>query len=276
MRPSTLAAVGLALAKPRLIRGAQKAIQNGAPARMTAHRDRPQNLVPSEATLPARPEARTEHGSLVVVQERVLADISHELGNFFHKLYYWSDFIKTDNETAKKADSTAGHMLERTIANLEEFLKVALEYFHPITLNFTKVSVGELLDGFMVHLGSHLNGNAVEVRRDDIDPPATILVDPTRISQAFRIALHHVHEDLKLGGALTVTLGTARRRDFDGLEMRLDVEPKAPASPLFRGAEAGVEWAVAQKLIELHGGEIVERYETNGRKVVMIFLPLYV
>jgi len=26
----------------------------------------------------------------------------------------------------------------------------------------------------------------------------------------------------------------------------------------------------------LHGGEIVERYETNGRKVVMIFLPLYV
>lgn len=243
---------------------------------MTAHRDRPHSLVPAEAALPGRLEAHAEHGSLVVVQERVLADISHELGNFFHKLYYWSDFIKTDSETAKKTDSTAGHMLERTIANLEEFLKVALEYFHPITLNFTKVPVGELLDGFMVHLRSHLNGNAIEVRRDAIEAPATILVDPTRISQAFRIALHHVHEDLKLGGALTVTLGTARRRDFDGLEMRLDVEPRAPASSLFRGAEAGVEWAVAQKLIELHGGEIVERYETNGRKVVMIFLPLYV
>ena len=243
---------------------------------MTAHRDRPHSIVPAESPLPARHEERSEHGSLVVVQERVLAEISHELGNFFHKLYYWSDFIKSDSETAKKADSTAGHMLERTIANLEEFLKVALEYFHPITLNFTKVPVSELLDGFMVHLASHLNGNAVEVRRDEIHSPATILVDPTRISQAFRIALHHVHEDLKLGGALTVTLGTARRRDFDGLEMRLDVEPKVPASPLFRGAEAGVEWAVAQKLIELHGGEIVERYETNGRKVVMIFLPLYV
>ena len=109
-----------------------------------------------------------------------------------------------------------------------------------------------------------------------IDSPATILIDPARISQAFRIALHHIHEDLKFGGALTVTIGTATRRDFEGLEMRLDVEPKAPASLLSRGAEAGVEWAVAQKLIELHGGEIVERYETNGRKVVMIFLPLYV
>ena len=38
----------------------------------------------------------------------------------------------------------------------------------------------------------------------------------------------------------------------------------------------GVEWAVAQKLIELHGGEIIERYESDGRKSVMIFLPLYV
>ena len=188
--------------------------------------------------MPARPEARPEHGSLVVVQERVLADIAHELGNFFHKLYYWSDFIKTDTETSKKADSTAGHMLERTIANLEEFLKVALEYFHPITLNFTKVPVEELLDGFMAHLSSHLNGNAVEVRRDQIDPPATILVDPTRISQAFRIALHHVHEDLKLGGALIVSLGTAKRRDFDGLEMRLDVEPSAPASKKARSSKS--------------------------------------
>jgi signal transduction histidine kinase len=240
---------------------------------MTAPRQRSPGSTPA----PSRGEARaTEQGSLVVVQERVLAEISHELGNFFHKLYYWSDYIKTDGETAKKGDSTAGHMLERTIANLEEFLKVALEYFNPITLNFTKVPVAELLDGFMTHLGAHLNGNEVRVFRDDIEEPGTILVDPNRISQAFRIALHNVHEDLKSGGALTVSLGKGNRRDFPGLEIRLTVEPKVPASSLLRGAEAGVEWAVAQKLIELHGGEIVERVESNGQKVVLIFLPLYV
>jgi hypothetical protein len=37
-----------------------------------------------------------------------------------------------------------------------------------------------------------------------------------------------------------------------------------------------VEWAVAQKLIEMHGGEIVERCDANGRRTVVIFLPLYV
>jgi signal transduction histidine kinase len=222
------------------------------------------------------PEERHDQGSLVLVQERVLAEIAHEIGNFFHKLYYWSDYIKSDTEGARKADSTAGHMLERTISNLEDFLKVALEYFNPIKLSFTKISVGELLDGFMMHLGSHLNGNDVRVWRDEIGEPATILVDPARISQAFRIALHKVHEDLKAGGALTVALGTGSRREFPGLEMRLEVEPKAPRSALSRTAEAGVEWAVAQKLIEMHGGEILEEYDANGRKVIDIFLPLYV
>jgi len=245
---------------------------------MTAHRDRPSNLADPTTAVAAPSEESAEHGSLVVVQERVLAEISHELGNFFHKLYYWSDYIKSDSDSdaARKADSTAGHMLERTISNLEDFLKVALEYFYPIRLNFTKIAVGELLDGFMTHLSAHLNGNEVRVFRDEIGEPATILIDPARISQAFRIALHQVHEDLKSGGALTVSLGKGTRRDFPGLEMRLDVEPKVPPSPLFRTAEAGVEWAVAHKLIEMHGGEIVERCDASGRKTVLIFLPLYV
>jgi len=71
-------------------------------------------------------------------------------------------------------------MLERTISNLEDFLKVALEYFYPIRLNFTKIAVGELLDGFMTHLSAHLNGNEVRVFRDEIGEPATILIDPAK------------------------------------------------------------------------------------------------
>jgi signal transduction histidine kinase len=243
---------------------------------MSTHQQRPRS--PSDRAAPvAAPnqDSQLEHGNLVVVQERVLAEISHELGNFFHKLYYWSDYIKGDAEGAKKFDTTAGHMLERTITNLEDFLKVALEYFHPIKLSFTKITVSELLDGFMTHLGAHLNGNEAHVTRDDGGDPGTILVDPARMSQAFRIALHHVHEDLKSGGALTVNLGKTSRRDFPGLEICLTVTPKVAPSPLFRTAEAGVEWAVAQKLIEMHGGEIIEELDQHGRKIVLIFLPLY-
>ena len=243
---------------------------------MSTHQQRPRTPHDRPAAVSApNQDTQLEQGNLVVVQERVLAEISHELGNFFHKLYYWSDYIKGDAEGAKKFDTTAGHMLERTISNLEDFLKVALDYFHPIKLNFTKIAVAELLDAFMTHLGAHLNGNEVHVNRDEIEQPATILVDPARISQSFRIALHHVHEDLKSGGTLSVSLGKTTRREFPGLEISLMVTPKVAPSPLFRTAEAGVEWAVAQKLIEMHGGEIVEELDNHGRKIVLIFLPLY-
>ena len=122
------------------------------------------------------------------------------------------------------------------------------------------------------HTGTHVPAAIWERLNDN----GRILVDPARISQAFRIALHQIHEDLKSGGALTVSMGKGSRRDFPGLEMRLEVEPKVPPSPLFRTAEAGVEWAVARKLIEMHGGEIVEQYAQNERRAVLIFLPLYV
>ena len=68
---------------------------------MTAHRERPPSYTDQPAPPSVAAEESSEHGSLVVVEERVLAEISHELGNFFHKLYYWSDYIKSDSEGAR-------------------------------------------------------------------------------------------------------------------------------------------------------------------------------
>src|SRR5262249_30486043 len=89
--------------------------------------------------LPARTAPRPEPGTPVFVQEKVLAEIAHELGNFFHKLYYWSDYLK-ERPARKSADSTATQMLERTIKNLEDFLKVSLDYFHPTQLSFMRMA----------------------------------------------------------------------------------------------------------------------------------------
>src|SRR2546427_7607873 len=79
-----------------------------------------QKLGPLAARSPA---LRAEPATPVVVQEKVLAELAHELGNFFHKLYYWADYLK-EQPAPKSADSTAVQMLERTIKNLEEFLKL--------------------------------------------------------------------------------------------------------------------------------------------------------
>ena len=65
---------------------------------------------PPAAAVVAPPEGAVP----VYVQEKILAEISHELGNFFHKLYYWSDYLR-ERPTRKNADSTVSprYNLER-------------------------------------------------------------------------------------------------------------------------------------------------------------------
>jgi len=230
---------------------------------------------PKLGPLAARsPALRGEPATAVVVQEKVLAEIAHELGNFFHKLYYWSDYLK--EKPAKSADSTAVQMLERTIKNLEDFLKTSLDYFHPTQLSFTRMGVGELLQGFLVQVRAQLNGTPITVSDDDVwrGEDAEVLIDPGHLSRAFEVAVRHLTKQVGPESSVTIGLERSARRDRAGLEVGFQLRQPNEASPLFRTAEAGIEWAVAQKVVALHGGELLERNEGPEAKSLVIFLPL--
>jgi len=234
--------------------------------------DARQKLGPRAVRTPA---PRAEHGTTVLVQEKVLAEIAHELGNFFHKLYYWSDYLK-EKPARKTADSTAAQMLERTIKNLEDFLKVSLDYFHPTQMAFTRMGVKELLEGVLFQVRSQLNGTPVTVgdvsRWGDVD--ADVLVDPSHLSYAFEVAVRQITKQLGADSTVAIDFVRSARRDAAGIEIEFHLRQPNEASPLFRTAEAGVEWAVAQKFVALHGGELAERTDVPGEKELFLFLPL--
>ena len=235
-------------------------------------RDPRQKLGPRAVRTPV---ARAEHGTNVLVQEKVLAEIAHELGNFFHKLYYWSDYLK-EKPARKTADSTAAQMLERTIKNLEDFLKVSLDYFHPTQMAFTRMGVKELLEGVLFQVRSQLNGTPVAVgdvsRWGEVD--ADVLVDPSHLSYAFEVAVRQITKQLGADNTVAIDVVRSARRDAAGIEIEFHLRQPNEASPLFRTAEAGVEWAVAQKFVALHGGELAERTDVPGEKELFLFLPL--
>src|SRR6059036_3123845 len=155
------------------------------------------------------PLLRAEHGTPVFVQEKVLAEIAHELGNFFHKLYYWSDYLK-EKPARKAADSTAAQMLERTIKNLEDFLKVSLDYFHPTQLSFTRMAARELVDGLLFQVHSQLNGSPVTVCDSGVPAgaEADVLVDPGHLSYAFEVAVRQLTK--QVGPESTITIDIVR------------------------------------------------------------------
>ena len=215
--------------------------------------------------------ARPEESALV--QEKVLAEITHELGNFFHKLYYWSDYLK-EKPARQPADSTAAQMLESTIRNLEGFLKMSLDYFHPTQLSFTRMRAADLLEGLLFQARAHLNGTPVGVSGQGAWNDAEVLVDPGHLSRAFEVAARHLTKEVGAESAVEIRVARARHHDRPGLEVEFQVERPNEASPLFRTAEAGVEWAVAQKVVALHGGALEEITAGPAGKRIVVFLPV--
>jgi len=213
-------------------------------------------------------------GDQQVAEERLLAEIRHELGNFFHKLYYWAEFIRED--TGGGADSTAAEMLERTIGDFEEFIRVTLEYFSPVRLSFVRVSVSQLLDSLVGAGGCERVSPEVGVSGKATAEDATLLVDPGYISRAFAITFARMRGQFKDDSPLALSVKPANRNGFSGFEVSISTDHRHPSSLLLRPAAAGVQWAVARKLFEMHGGEMVEEKENRGQvQAVSVFLPVY-
>jgi signal transduction histidine kinase len=219
------------------------------------------------------PGAAVVAGSAAAVQEKVLAEIRHELGNFFHKLYYWSDYLK-EKPARQPADSTATQMLERTIRNLEDFLKVSLDYFHPTQLSFTRMAVPDLVEGLLFQARAHLNGTPLAAQEPREWGDAALLVDPGHLSQAFAVAVRHLTKQVGPESSVRIAVERSTRRDCPGLEVAFILATPNEASPLFRTSEAGIEWAVAQKVVALHGGELSEITGDGAEKTIILFLPL--
>ena len=221
----------------------------------------------------ARPRGARAGASLVPIQEKVIAEIGHELGNFFHKLYYWSDFLQ-DKPARQSADATAVQMLERTIRNLEEFLKVSLEYFHPTQLACMRMGAEELVDALLTQLRAQLNGTPVSIADTGDWRDGGVMVDPGRFSQALGVAVRHLVDQVGGESTLAIAVRRASRDGHAGLEVDFRLNRPSEAPALLQTGAAGMAWAVAEKIVMLHGGELLESTIDPEGKSVTLFLPL--
>ena len=228
------------------------------------------HIIGTERQVPA-PPAPADNG--VQAQEKVLAEIVHELGNFFHKLYYWADFLK-QRPSRKSSDTTAAEMLERTIKNLEDFLRVSILYFQPTQLSLMRMKAGEVADGLLAQLRSQLNGTPLIVSGGGEWQGTPVMIDPGHLSRAFEVAVRHLVMQIGPTSALGVAVAQGVRGGRPGLEVGFRLSDPNEAQPLFQTSEAGVEWAVAQKVVALHGGELTEQSNAPSEKSVVLFLPL--
>ena len=220
-----------------------------------------------------RPPSAEADSDSRAAEERVLSDISHELGNFFHKLYYWTDYLQEKRPPASE-DTTATEMLGRTIRNLEGFLRVSLEYFRPLVLSTIPMSVNDLVAGLLGQARSELNGTPLAVSDAGQWNGASLLVDPGRLPGVFVLALRRLLNGAETSHRVGIALRADRRGDVAGLEVRLSALVANGAPPALSTA-ADVEWALAERVVALHGGELVAVESAGEERLVVLFLPFH-
>jgi signal transduction histidine kinase len=218
-------------------------------------------------TIPEPPpeEVRASAGS--PGQERLLSEISHELGNYFHKLYYWAEILREQRPAG--ADAEPAGLLEQTIRDLENFLKTALEFFRPISIVSMAMSVGELTKSLRALVVRHVEPAPLRWEADVADATATVAVDPGRFSFVVDGLVRRLRAAPDAGVTATVeTQGPAGDAWYV-----FTLASRGPDRAVGVSVAATIEWAIIERVVELHGGS-VDATATGGECTVRLRLPV--
>lgn len=198
---------------------------------------------------------------------RVLADVNHELGNYFHKLYYWGDAV-CELAAGKPGDGIAPELLGQTLRGLESFLRAAFAHFEPVELAPIVMPIADVTAA----IGQRLR---IGVPTATVAAPgcecadARVALDPGRISAAVEVIARRCHD--RMAPTAVVSLAIERLTP-PAVAFHFTV---APARPLPAATVASsLEWMKTQQVVALHGGSLSETDRTDGSWIVTMQLPL--
>lgn len=175
------------------------------------------------------------------VEQDVVRDLRHSVGNHFHKLYYWADRIGSEDgaqEHVELAEELAG-----ALQRFQEFLELGLRYFEPDQASVMDMSLADVSAASGSVLQTELPSTEVGVEVDAASAETRVTLDPQRFSLALRL--------------IAQLLGGTKREAFqcrfgqrDG-QAEVTIEASGGEAPLETPV---IEWAIARKAIAMQGG----------------------
>jgi hypothetical protein len=197
---------------------------------------------------------------IVVVRPEVVEDVGHVLGNLFQRLYHLID-------VAAAADASAAKALEQSTRKLEDFLQLVIDYFSPVSLALQYVPAPEVAQGLARQM-SGVVGCGVKIDAK-LPSESRVLVDPGRLARSFVLLAARLREEPAGDQGIEVrVVGNASGRSMT-LTALLPSRVVSPPS-----TESDIQWAVAEKLLETHGGTLREQTTASGEIQWEIVLPL--
>ena len=232
----------------------------------------PTSLKPGKAAVGGgdRPQAvsRQAAGEAdAAADERLVAEIGHELGNYFHKLYYWADFLREAGRPGGRR--RRGRDARRHHREPRGFPQAGARVLPP--------GVGSPRCRPRARRGrcddrAAAGARCVDRRRRVADAEVwsqrELSWDQGRMYSVLQAIASHLTEQAPAGTGVHVAI----EGDGDGIEVVFRIEGGFGA-PEFRSGVACLEWALAERIVRAHRGRLSERRSAEGSTALVLALP---
>lgn len=223
-------------------------------------------------------------------RERLLADITHELGRPLAALRAAIRALLDGaaDEPALRAELLAGMdgEVDRLARLLDDLAALREQAAGPLSLARQPVALAEWLPALLAPWGAAAQGAGLAWRADLAPDLPELAVDPDRLGQALGNLLSNALKFTPRGGAVTVTSGS----DRDGWYFRVtDTGPGIPPEeqaaifePFHRVPPdrryppgLGVGLAIAREIVRAHGGELTVESVPGRGATFTVRLPRF-
>ncbi|MBI5040247.1 MAG: PAS domain S-box protein [Gammaproteobacteria bacterium] len=211
---------------------------------------------------------------------QVAAWITHQIRNYLGRMLMSAGALRpvVDADSARQQAYTD---LTRSIADLDRLVSDLLDYSRTLTLHPTPMKLNAALNDLLKQLETELPSGSIRIERDFLPELPPLQVDVFKLEQALGNVLRNAVQAMPQGGVLRVTtrLGDtpntviARIQD-SGPGIQGD-DPDMVFRPFYttKPGGTGLGLALAQRIVEAHGGMISAGNAVGGGAVFEVILP---
>jgi hypothetical protein len=196
---------------------------------------------------------------VVLVRPAVVEHVEHVFGNLFQRIYHLA-------EQAREGDSAKAELLSGGVRQLEDFLQLVMDYFSPLPLTLEFVPAIEVAQSLAREISDAVG---CPVKIDGRDSIGRLLVDPGRLVRAFALLAARLGRGA--GDQVPLEIHTAVRPSNQAIVLSMRVPPHLLSR---RSPGTEMQWTVAEKVLESHGGALTQGAAVSGEVSWEIVLPL--
>lgn len=189
--------------------------------------------------------ATPDDGVLVVVRPDVVETADHVLGNLFQRLYHGI-------ERVGRIDDRLASDLSVSLREVEDSLQLLLDYIAPFAPVTARMPAADVLESLVRNIAPGTEATLIALRAPI--EGVVVAVDPSRAARTIDLLRLQLNDECP----------SAARVRANHVNRQLVVHIAFPPGRLRGRTSVGeLRWAVAEKLVEIHGGAL-RKIEPNA------------